>query len=124
MAGTSSGPKRGCAPCGMSRHCFCAGVQSPECLGNMGVESPMSLEKAAALCCSTVGWPAFRLKRPSTRAPVRASVTQLALPTMPSRLSAPTLARMSASWMDSSRPSPIMGGARRGEICVSARMGP
>ncbi|KAG0739604.1 hypothetical protein G6F24_017280 [Rhizopus arrhizus] len=108
----------------MSRHCFCDGVQSPECLGNIGVDRPMSLENAAALCRSTVGCPAFRLKRPSTRAPVRASLTQLALPTMPSRLSAPTLARMSASWMDSSNPSPSMGGARRGEICVAARIGP
>lgn len=84
----------------------------------------MSFENAAALCCSTVGWPALRLKRPSARWPVRMSVTQLALPTMPSRLSAPMLARMSASWIDSSRPRPIIGGASRGEICVSLRIGP
>ncbi|CFW38873.1 Uncharacterised protein [Bordetella pertussis] len=44
----------------------------------------MSLENAAALCCSTVGWPAFQLKRPSTFWPVRTSRTQFGLPLTPS----------------------------------------
>ena len=87
---------------------------------------PMSPLNAPAACASTVGTLAFHPKRPSSSCSVRGFHAVFGRPEMPSPSSssgsaAPT---MSASGIASSRPTPMICGASRGEIRMSSPSGP
>ena len=92
----------------------------------MVVESPISPAKASAACWAMVGTPAFQPKRPSMTLSCSRDQTRFGLPEMPSLFasSGSALARICSSGTASSRPSPIIGGATRGEIMRSGLVGP
>ena len=114
-------------PDGSARQAACASVQSPQGAGASGLEIPRSSLNALADCSRTVAADAFHPKRPSRAAPPAAgpgaSLVRPETPS-PSASSGSAPAAMSAGWTASSRPSPIMGGATRGERITSGAIGP
>ena len=104
---------------------FRLGAISPR-FGTSGVEIPMSPAKASADCWRIEGADAFQPNRPSVSSLVCASFTIDGFPEMPSPSASfgSALARMSAGWICSINPSPIIWGVTRGESVVEACNGP
>ena len=102
---------------GAFRQSVCVGPQFLS--GNSAEVMPMSPRNAAKVCWASVGWFAFQPKRPSAVACFATSHTWFVWP--PFVAAKPS---MVASSTASSRPSPTICGASRGEIRMPSASGP